>query len=108
MEFDEFEPWRKRLAKAFKDRPDIEITKFSVEVGKNRDYVSRLINAGTANPPPGLFAEICQRLGVSVAYIISGEDDSAERDRIVREVLDADPAKLRRIRRALDLFDDDL
>lgn len=107
MEFDEFEPWRVRMAKAFEDRPDIEITKFSLELGKSRDYVGRLIKVGTANPSPSLFSEICERLGVSPAYIISGEGPSDERDRIVRRILDADQATLRRISRALDLFDED-
>lgn len=108
MDFDDFEPWRKRMAQAFKDKPEIEITKFSQELGKSRDYVGRLINLGTANPSPTLFAEICERLGVSAAYVISGEDDSAkERDRVVRRILDADLSTIRRVSRALDLFDED-
>jgi len=107
MDFDEFERWRQRMAKAFDERRDIEITKFSVELGKSRDYISRLIKLGTANPSPSLFVEICERLGVSPAYIISGEDETAERDLIVRRVLDADTATLRRVKRALDLFEED-
>ena len=107
MEFDEFEPWRSRMAIAVADRPDIEVTKFSTELGKHRDYISRLIKDGTANPSPSLFKEICERLGVSPAYIMSGEDASEERDRVVRRVLDADVATIRRISRALDLFEED-
>lgn len=107
MELEEFEPWRRRLALAFDSRPDVEVTKFSLELGKSRDYITRLIRLGTANPSPTLFLEICDRLGVSAAQIISGEDVSAERDRIVRRVLDADAATIRRISRTLDLFDDD-
>lgn len=105
MEFDEFEPWRKRMAEAF-DRSGVEITKFSTEIGKNRDYVRRLIRDGTANPSPSLFIEICEKLGASPAYIISGEDMSSERDKVARKVLGADAATLRRISRAIDLFED--
>ena len=107
MEFDEFEPWRVRMAKAFADRPDVEITKLSIDIGKNRDYIRRLIKDGTANPSPSLFLDICQRIGVSPAYIMSGEDASEERDRVVRRVLDADAATIRRISRALDLFEEE-
>ena len=110
MDFDEFEPWRKRMAQAFASRPDVEITKFSTDIGKSRDYIGRLINLGTANPPPTLFIEICARLGVSPAYIITGEDVTSateERDQVVRRVMDADLTTIRRISRALDLFDED-
>lgn len=107
MEFDDFEPWRVRMAKAFEDRPDIEITKMSLELGKSRDYMSRLIKLGTANPSPTLFVEICERLGVSPAYIISGNDTTQERDQVVRRILDADLATIRRVNRALDLFEED-
>ena len=107
MKFDDFEPWRERMAKAFADRPDIEITKFSMELGKHRDYVTRLIKDGTANPSPSLFKEICERLGVSPAFIMTGEDADEERGRVVRRVLDADAATIRRISRALDLFEED-
>lgn len=106
MNFDEFEPWRQRLAKAFEDRPDINITKFSTDLDKSRDYISRLIKLGTANPSPTLFVEICDKLGVSPAYIISGEIETSERDKVVRRVLDADTETLRRVIRALDLFED--
>lgn len=107
MDLDHFEPWRKRMALAFQQRPDIEITKFSEEIGKNRDYIRRLIKDGTANPSPTLFIEICDRLGISAAYVISGEQQSDERDRIARRILEADPETLRRVDRALDLFDSD-
>lgn len=106
MEFDDFEDWRMRLKQAFEDRPDIEITKLSVELGKSRDYITRLIKIGTASPSPSLLIEICDRIGVSPAYIIAGEDASSERDKIVRRILDADESTLRRVSRALDLFED--
>lgn len=95
------------MAMAFQNRPDVEITKFSEEIGKNRDYIGRLIKLGTANPSPTLFTQICEKLGVSPAYIISGEGSTEERDAVVKRILDADIATIRRVSRALDLFDED-
>ncbi len=106
MKFDEFEPWRKRMAQAFAQRPDIEITKFSEDVlKKNRDYVSRLIKTGTANPSPSLFIEICEKIGASPAYIISGEEPSSIKDKVTKHLFDADEATYRRVARALNLED---
>lgn len=106
MDFDDFEPWRKRMAEAFAARPDIEITKFSREVlGKNRDYVTRLITKGTANPSPSLLIDICEKIGASPAYIISGEQASTIKDKVARRLMTADDAMFRRVDRALDLLD---
>ena len=106
MDFDEFEPWRKRLAEAFEaKRHEIQITKFSEELGLHRDYIRRLITDGTASPDPNLFIRICDKLGVSSAYIISGDKPSSEKERIARKILEADDEKLRKIERAIDIFD---
>lgn len=107
MDVDEFEPWRKRFAEAFDARPDIDITKFSLEIRKNKDYISRLIRRGTANPAPNLFIEICEKLGVSPGYIISGETATESREAIVRRILEASPNELQRITQLLDLLQPD-
>lgn len=107
MNPDEFEPWRKRMAKAFADKPNLEVTKFSKELGKNRDYVRRLIKDGTAHPSPTLFIEICDKLEVSPAYIISGDEPSDMKDKVARRVLEADTETLRRVVGMLDLLAQD-
>ena len=95
------------MAEAFAARPDIDRAKFAQKIGKSRDYINRLVNLGTANPPPELLGKICEELGVSVAHIVSGEDASEEREQVVRRILSADAATIRRVRRALDLFEED-
>lgn len=108
MELDEFEDWRLRLREAFAARPDIQLQAFSVDrLGKNRDYVNRLVNLGTANPSPSLLLKICAELDLSPGWVLDGDNTSQERDEVVRRVLDADAATIRRIKRALDLFEDE-
>jgi transcriptional regulator with XRE-family HTH domain len=107
MDMSEFEPWRQRLAEAFASKQGVEITKFSLEIGKNRDYMRRLIKDGTANPTPSLLIEICEKLDVSAAYIISGNEPSDAKDQIARRILEADSATLRRVSQVLDLLEAD-
>lgn len=95
------------MAEAFDARPDIEITKFSEDVlGMNRDYVSRLVKTGTANPSPAVLSKICDALGVDPGFILSGHSPRSRRWALVERIAEADEGTLDRIERAIDLFDD--
>lgn len=102
----QFEPWRSRLVQAIEARPDIEITKVSMKLGKNRDYLGRLIK-GVAQPDPSLLIKICEEYEVSPAYIISGESNSDPKDQLARRVLQADKDTARRMMQMMDLMDAD-
>ena len=98
------EPWRQRLGSVVDKRilSGLEITKASEEVGKSRDYISNLVNSTKSNPPVELFIKICEKLGVSPAYIIDGDDTSVLREEIVKLVLEADSRTLERLGQVLE------
>ncbi len=105
MDRKDFEPWRERLAQAFDAHPEIQITKFSIDLNVNKDYISRLIRRGTASPSPSLLIEICEKIGVSPAYIISGEKPSETKEQVIKRILESDEKTFGRIQQLLDLLD---
>lgn len=65
--------WRDRLASAIHNK-NIKVTLLSTELGLHRDYVSNVIS-GKAKPNTDRVAEICDKLGVSLSYILTGDGE---------------------------------
>lgn len=105
-EMEAFEPWRIRLAEAFY-ASGLQKGPLSKQLGRDKDYIARLIDRGTANPTPNLFIEICEALEVSPAFVISGENAGPSREQVARKVLNADSETLRRIEQILDIIQAD-
>jgi len=68
--------WRERLAAAIHNK-NIKVTLLSIELGLHRDYVSNVLS-GKAKPNTDRVAEICDRLGVSLSYILTGKGEGDE------------------------------
>lgn len=100
---EDFEPWRLRLREAFLSRDKLAITQFSIEIGKDKDYISRLINKPKAQPNPDLMIEICKKLGVDVGYILSGNENLNEsKRRAIQRILEMDELEAERFKVVID------
>ena len=70
------EQWRDRLASAIHNK-NIKVTLLSTELGLHRDYVSNVLS-GKAKPNTDRVAQICDKLGVSLSYILTGEGEGKD------------------------------
>jgi len=63
--------WRDRLAAAIHSK-NVKVTLLSSELGLHRDYVSNVLS-GKAKPNTDRLAKICDKLGVSMSFVLTGE-----------------------------------
>ncbi len=70
------EQWRERLASAIHNK-NVKVTLLSTELGLHRDYVSNVLS-GKAKPNADRLGKICDKLGVSLSYILTGEGGASE------------------------------
>ncbi len=68
--------WRERLAAAIHNK-NIKVTLLSTELGLHRDYVSNVLS-GKAKPNTDRVGEICDKLGVSLSFILTGKGEGNE------------------------------
>lgn len=93
---DNIEPWRERLLEEI-TKTGVKITELSVSLGKDRDYISRVVHKGTGNPSPSLFLEICQLVGTSAGYILEGKKLSDNVSATIDAVLSTDAVTAERL-----------
>lgn len=68
--------WRERLAAAIHNK-NIKVTLLSTELGLHRDYVSNVLS-GKAKPNTDRVGAICDKLGVSLSFILTGKGEGNE------------------------------
>ena len=102
---EKFEPWRYRLSEIIESRSEIKITELSEKLGRNRDYLARLVKTGTAQPTVNQFLEICFELDVDPAAILTGSSAASAKIRVLRRILDCDESALKKIEGILDILD---
>jgi hypothetical protein len=82
--------WRARL-KTVVVKSGKSPRSISLEAGRAHGYVFSLLNEGK-DPTLGNLTTVCRVLGVSLPYILYGQDITAEAEELLVLVADADPA----------------
>jgi len=72
--------WRERL-KSIMRQKNIKVTKMSLALGFNRDYLSRITNNPKSNPEINKLESICEYLEITIAQLMSGEDLYIKKER---------------------------
>jgi len=81
--------WRDRLAKAVKDSGKSPRA-VSLEAGRAHGYVFSLLNEGK-DPTVQNLSAVCRVIGVSLPYVLYGQDITPEGEEILGLVSEADP-----------------
>lgn len=77
--------WRGRLKSLLKARGE-KITAISLELGFNRDYISRITNNPNSNPSMNNLEIICAYLEISIAELMTGLKLEAEKARTIETI----------------------
>lgn len=78
--------WRERLATAIHSK-NVKVTLLSTELGLHRDYVSNVLS-GKAKPNADRLGMICEKLGVELSYVLTGNGGNGEEGKKPETVTD--------------------
>lgn len=76
--------WRERL-KAHIHSKGVKLTHLSTSLGFHRDYVSNVIT-GKAKPSADKLKAICDAVGVSFTYVLTGTRQLGDQDALMRDL----------------------
>jgi transcriptional regulator with XRE-family HTH domain len=78
------EDWRDRLSAEIHTR-GVKLTHLSASLGFHRDYVSNVIS-GKAKPSAEKLKAICDGIGVSFSYVLTGTRQLSDQDSVIRDL----------------------
>jgi transcriptional regulator with XRE-family HTH domain len=76
--------WRERLSAEIHTK-GVKLTHLSTSLGFHRDYVSNVIS-GKAKPSAEKLRAICDGVGISFSYILTGARQFADQESLMRDL----------------------